>query len=138
MAHSFRMLIADDDAVFRETLRTIFEPRFETLEAASGEEAIEIAEAEPLDIALLDMHMHVLTGLETLKVLKSFNWLMPCMLITADATVNSATTAEIAATRRDPNLRSFRIPQLLRIGGYRCHQNERYRRSSNGYKQKFT
>ena len=81
----FRMLIADDDSRFRETLRTIFEPHFQTLEAESGEEAIEIAEAESLDIALLDMHMHVMTGLETLQVLKSTHLLLPCILITADA-----------------------------------------------------
>ncbi len=66
----FRMLIADDDPGFRETLRGIFEPCFQTLEAESGEEAIEIAEAESIDIALLDMHMHLMTGLETLRMLK--------------------------------------------------------------------
>ncbi len=81
----FRMLIADDDSRFREALRTIFEPHFQTLEAESGEEAIEIAEAESLDIALLDMHMQVMTGLETLQVLKSTHILLPCILITADA-----------------------------------------------------
>lgn len=83
---SFRMLIADDDSNFRETLRGIFEPHFLTWEAESGEEALEIAESEPLDIALLDMHMHVMTGLETLQALKSVHLLLPCILITADAT----------------------------------------------------
>lgn len=83
---SYRMLIADDDSRFRDVLRSIFEPNFEMLEAESGEEAIEIAESEALDIALLDMHMPVLTGLETLKVLKTVQILLPCILITADAT----------------------------------------------------
>lgn len=79
------MLIADDDSGFRRTLRGIFEPHFFTLEAECGEEAIEIAESESLDIALLDMHMHLMTGLETLQVLKSVHLLLPCILITADA-----------------------------------------------------
>ncbi len=79
----FRMLIADDDSRFRETLRSIFEPHFHTLEAESGEEAIEIAESENLDIALLDMHMEAMTGLETVEVLKSTHLLLPCILITA-------------------------------------------------------
>lgn len=102
---SYRMLIADDDAGFRETLRTIFEPHFHTLEAESGEEAIEIAESETLDIALLDMHMHVMTGLETLEVLKSAHILLPCILITADATEElrqQATKADAYSVLRKP------------------------------------
>jgi CheY-like chemotaxis protein len=101
----FRMLIADDDSGFRETLRGIFEPRFQMLEAESGEEAIEIAESEPLDIALLDMHMHVLTGLQTLQVLRSVNLLLPCILITADATDDlrrQATQADAYSVLRKP------------------------------------
>jgi len=101
----YRMLIADDDAGFRETLRTIFEPHFQTLEAESGEEAIEIAESETLDIALLDMHMHVMTGLETLEILKSAHILLPCILITADATEElrqQATEADAYSVLRKP------------------------------------
>ncbi|MEO1994237.1 MAG: response regulator [Planctomycetaceae bacterium] len=39
-----------------------------------------------MDIALLDMHMAELTGLETIRILKSLNVVAPCILITADAT----------------------------------------------------
>ncbi len=81
----YQLLIADDDSGFRETLKTIFEPYFEMVEASSGEEAIEIVEFQPVHIALLDMHMKVLTGLETLRILKSINSLVPCILVTADA-----------------------------------------------------
>lgn len=82
----YRLLIADDDATFREILRQILEPFFALAEASSGEEAIAIVEYQPVDIALLDMNMHRLTGLETLRILKSFNEIAPCILITADAT----------------------------------------------------
>jgi len=82
----YHMLVADDDPAFRETLRMILEPFFDMVEAASGEEAIEIIEEQPVDIALLDMNMRVLTGLETLRIIKSVNMLAPCILITADAT----------------------------------------------------
>lgn len=81
----YHMLVADDDPAFRETLRMILEPFFDMVEAASGEEAIEIIEEQPVDIALLDMNMRVLTGLETLRIIKSVNMLAPCILITADA-----------------------------------------------------
>lgn len=82
----YRLLIADDDPGFRETIRGILEPYFSLFEASSGEEAIEIAEYQPIDIALLDMHMHLLNGLETLRILKSINEIAPCILITSDAT----------------------------------------------------
>ena len=81
----YQLLIADDDPGFRSALKIILEPHFELFEACSGEEAIEIVEFHPVDIALLDMHMKVMTGLETLRVLRSINSIAPCILITADA-----------------------------------------------------
>lgn len=102
---SYRMLIADDDSGFRDTLRSIFERQFDLLEAENGEEAIEIAEAETLDIALLDMNMPHLTGLETLQALRSVRILFPCILITANATDElrkRATQADAFSVLRKP------------------------------------
>ncbi len=81
----YQMLIADDDAGFRASLCDVFSRRSSvcTWEAESGEEAIELAEARRIDIVLLDMHMHELTGLETLRILKAMNKELPCILITA-------------------------------------------------------
>jgi len=84
--HPYQLLIADDDSGFRETLQSVFEPYFVIIVVESGEEAIEMAESMQIDIALLDMHMRVLTGLDTLRILKSLNVTAPCILITADAT----------------------------------------------------
>ena len=81
----YHLLLADDDSGFRETVRSILAPYFRMLEAGTGEEAIEIVEGHRVDIALLDMHMHVMTGLETLQRLKSLNAIAPGILITADA-----------------------------------------------------
>lgn len=86
LSNSYRLLIADDDAGFREILREIFEPFFVTLEVESGEEAIEVMGRQAVHIALFDMHMHVLSGLETVRIVKSLNAVAPCILITADAT----------------------------------------------------
>lgn len=86
LSQPYQLLVADDDPRFRATLRSIFEPHFSLYEAASGEEAIEISVSQRVDIVLLDMHMSTLTGLETIRVLKSINALVPCILITADAT----------------------------------------------------
>jgi CheY-like chemotaxis protein len=78
------LLITDDDPGFRETLRVIFEPKgFRILLAGDGEEALEIVHNEMVHVALLDMHMPRLTGLETLRMLKEFRAMLPCILLSA-------------------------------------------------------
>ncbi len=78
------LLITDDDPGFRETMRVVFEPRgFRTLLASDGEEAIKIVHTETVHLALLDMHMPKLTGLETLRMLKDFRAMLPCILLSA-------------------------------------------------------
>ena len=49
-----------------------------------GEEAVDYVQECQIDIVLLDMHMHHMTGLETIRVLKDMNEVRPCILITSD------------------------------------------------------
>jgi CheY-like chemotaxis protein len=79
------LLITDDDLEFRQTLRSIFEPRgFETLLASDGEEALDIVRTREVHLILLDMHMPKLTGLETIRLVKQFRSGLPCILLSAD------------------------------------------------------
>lgn len=79
------ILITDDDLAFRETLQTVFEPQgFRTLTAGDGEEAVAIVRREEVHLVLLDMHMPKLTGLETIRRLKQFKALLPCILMSAN------------------------------------------------------
>ena len=79
------LLITDDDDDFRRTLRDVFEPRgFRTLLAANGEEAVEIVQTERVHLLLLDMYMPKLTGLDTIRRVKSLHELLPCILLSAD------------------------------------------------------
>ena len=78
------LLITDDDPAFRETLRVVFEPKgFRTLLAGDGEEALKIVHNDTVHVVLLDMHMPKLTGLETLRMLKEFRAMLPCILLSA-------------------------------------------------------
>ena len=78
------LLITDDDPGYRETLRVVFELRgFRTILAGDGEEALRIVHGETLHLVLLDMHMPRLTGLETLRLLKEFRAMLPCILLSA-------------------------------------------------------
>lgn len=80
------MLITDDNAAFRQVLREVLEDRpFLVLhEAESGEEAVDVVQRQRIDIVLLDMHMHVMTGIETMRELKRMDFTRPCILITSD------------------------------------------------------
>jgi DNA-binding NtrC family response regulator len=83
----YSILITDDDPGCREALRDIVaEEGYRTVLAASGEEAVDIVRDEPVHLALLDMHMPRLSGLETVQLVRQFNALLPCILVTADAT----------------------------------------------------
>ncbi len=84
----FSILITDDDRGVREALAEIVESKgFRPYQARCGEEALEIVQHESVHLALLDMHMPGLTGLETLQQVRQFNALLPAILITADATL---------------------------------------------------
>jgi CheY-like chemotaxis protein len=65
-------------------LRVVFEPKgFRTLLAGDGEEALKIVHNDTVHVVLLDMHMPKLTGLETLRMLKEFRAMLPCILLSA-------------------------------------------------------
>ena len=78
------LLISDDDLSFRETLESVFAPRgFRVFLAGDGEEALHIVRTKEVHLALLDMHMPKLTGLETLRLVKQFKAMLPCILMSA-------------------------------------------------------
>ncbi len=78
------LLITDDDAAFRETLQGVLEPQgFRTLLAGDGEQALEIVRTEVVHVAILDMHMPRLTGLETLRLVKQIKAMLPCIILSA-------------------------------------------------------
>ena len=82
----YRLLIADDNSSFRQTVREVLERRFtfEICEVSCGEEAVDYVQECQIDIVLLDMHMHRMTGLDTIRVLKDMDSVRPCILITSD------------------------------------------------------
>src|ERR1043166_2595047 len=81
----YSVLIADDDRDNRETLREIVEPEgYRTVLASSGEEALDLLREEPVHLALFDMHMPRMTGVEAVEIVHQMNAVLPCILVTAD------------------------------------------------------
>ena len=109
------LLITDDDRPFRETLRGVFEPQgFRTLLAGDGEEALSIIRNEEVHLLLLDMHMPKLTGLETLRRVKRFKSILPCILLSAhldDLLIEQARMAQAFSVLPKP----VTVRQLTRV-----------------------
>jgi CheY-like chemotaxis protein len=81
----YSVLVADDDRATRELLADIVAGQgFRTVLAGDGEEAVDLVRKVPVHLALLDLHMPGLTGLETLQLVRQFNAVLPCILVTAE------------------------------------------------------
>jgi len=67
-----RILLADDHAMVRDGLRALLESRGLTVtgEAENGREAVELARTVSADIAILDIGMPELNGLEALRAMR--------------------------------------------------------------------
>lgn len=84
----YSILITDDDRGIREALADIVEKQgFRPVLAADGEEAIAIVQSEPIHLAVFDLNMPKMTGLEAMEVVRQIAPILPAILITADATL---------------------------------------------------
>ncbi len=89
-----RILIVDDDASSRLGFRVTLESAgYEVTEAEDGEEAMECLRTDPADLALLDLRMPLLDGIETLQSLRDEGIDVPVVVITAHGSVSSTAQA---------------------------------------------
>ena len=96
MAKKPRILVVDDEAAMRESLKDwLIEDGYEVGLASSGEEAIAMAKEKSWDLILLDLKMPGMDGLETLKRLKDeeVNTEAEILIMTAYSTVDTAVQA---------------------------------------------
>ena len=79
-----RVLLADDHAVVREGLRVLLEREgFEVAaEASDGREAIRLCEAQPPDVAVLDIGMPLLNGIDAAREITKSNPRIKVILLT--------------------------------------------------------
>jgi two-component system, response regulator PdtaR len=118
LGRTFTILITDDDRGSRESLAGLLADRgFPTLQASSGEEAIEIVRVEIIHLVFLDMHMPRMTGLEALQQVRLLNELLPAILVTADATrelIRQALQAQVYSVIPKPINKNIVLHTLAR------------------------
>lgn len=79
-----RVLLADDHAVVREGLRVLLEREgFQVIaEASDGREAVRLCEAQPPDVAVLDIGMPLLNGIDAAREITKANSQIKVILLT--------------------------------------------------------
>jgi RNA polymerase sigma factor (sigma-70 family) len=96
-----RVLVVDDHAIVRAGLRRLLGERdgTEVLEAASGEEALEMAQVDVPDLVLLDLNLPALGGLELLRRLVRAAPAMPVLVFSQHSEAIYAAKAMEAGAR---------------------------------------
>ncbi len=64
------ILVVDDEAGPRESLRMILKPRYEILTASDGQEALHFIQTKNIEVVTLDLNMRGLSGIEVLREIK--------------------------------------------------------------------
>ena len=80
-----RLLVAEDQSMLRDALCQLLllqEDVEEVLQAGDGQEAIQLLESQPVDIAILDVEMPIRTGLEVLEWAKSHQPQLKVVIVT--------------------------------------------------------
>jgi DNA-binding NtrC family response regulator len=89
-----RLLIVDDDEVLRDTLSQRCQRAGMAVTAvASGEDALAKIERAPFDVALLDLHLPGMSGLDVLAHVKELQPEVEVLLLTAHGSIETAIEA---------------------------------------------
>ncbi|MDP4027835.1 MAG: diguanylate cyclase [Gallionella sp.] len=114
MKQKARILVVDDDPNLRKTLADILRIKgYEIAVAANGAEAIAAAEHETFSLALIDLILPDLPGLEVMTRIKALSPLTESIILTGNASMDTA----IEATRQGAYsylLKPYQMDDLLR------------------------
>jgi two-component system sensor histidine kinase/response regulator len=83
------LLIVDDEDGPRQSLRVIFKDEYDLLMADDGPSAIELAQKNEIDVAVLDIRMAGMSGIEVLERLKYVNPNIEAIMMTAFETTDT-------------------------------------------------
>ena len=88
------MLLVDDEDDFRTTLANRLKLRkIDITDAASGNEAIELVKQMSFDVAVIDVKMPGIDGIETLKQIKQIKPAIEIIMLTGHASIESGMEA---------------------------------------------
>ena len=85
-----RLLLIDDEEDYRITLANRLKKRhIDVTDVGSGEEGIKLIRQKPFDVAVVDIKMPGMDGIETLSLIKENDPLVEVILLTGHASVEA-------------------------------------------------
>ncbi|MBD3233950.1 MAG: response regulator [candidate division Zixibacteria bacterium] len=91
---SLKVLVVDDETFVRDLLEEFLAKQgYSVVLAESGEQAVEVARGNDLDVALVDLKMPGIDGLETLNRLNKVQPHMPVIIMTGYPTIETSIKA---------------------------------------------
>ena len=91
MEDKIKLLICDDEVQFLESIAKRLEMRgFDVTKASRGADAVEAARQGKFDLALLDLKMPGMNGLEVLEILKSEHKFLEVIILTGHGSIDTA------------------------------------------------
>lgn len=131
----YRLLIAEDESIERKvickTLKKQLEGICEIYEAKNGKEALQVFEAENIQIAVLDIEMPCINGLEAAKQMRKRNENCVIIFLTAFDEFSYAKQA-IGVRALDYLLKPYDEKELLFVVEEAMHIVDKYAVSING------
>ncbi|WPD25005.1 MAG: sigma-54 dependent transcriptional regulator [Candidatus Electrothrix scaldis] len=110
-----RILIVDDELSMRDFLKILFENEgYEVTVAADAASALDFADKEPFDIAITDIRMPGMSGLDLLAELKHRFPALPVVMITAYASPDDAVQA-MRTGAFDYITKPFHVDELKKV-----------------------
>lgn len=88
-----RILIVDDEAALRDSLRFLLSSKYELFFASHGKEALDLSAKVVPDLVLLDMRLPDISGMDILKQIKETDPSIEVIMVTAVNTVSRAVEA---------------------------------------------
>ncbi len=88
-----KILIVDDHKDVLEALNLLLSDKYELSLALSGESAVELIKKKQFDLAIVDLKMEGMTGLDVLDKIKEISPLTKVIILTAHGTIELAVSA---------------------------------------------
>jgi len=88
-----RVLLIDDEARVRASLKAVLEPTYETIQASDAQEGLELFRKEAPHLVLLDVILPGTDGLSVLQTMRAENRTAPVIMLTGTKSVKTAVDA---------------------------------------------
>lgn len=105
------LLVVDDELGPRDSLRMVFQREFTVHSFDNGQAAVEFVRTHRVDVAILDLCMAGIDGIETLRRLKEVDPSIEAIMLTAYSDMSS-TVAALRLSACDYQKKPFNVPEL--------------------------